>query len=63
MNKDVARLVRELRGDMTQEQFGKLINVKPVLISAIETGRRPPSKKTALKLAAYSGKPLTDFIK
>lgn len=63
MNMDVARLVRELRGDMTQKQFGQITGIKPVLISAIETGERQPSKATALKLAAYSGRPLSDFIK
>lgn len=62
MPNEIARLVREIRGDRSQSQFAEITGIHKNVLSDIETGRRDPSKDVARKLSLYSGRPLEAFI-
>lgn len=62
MPTEIARLIKEIRGEKTQAQFAEITGINHKVLSAIETGRRVPSKDAARKLSLYSGRPLEDFI-
>lgn len=56
-----AAIVRELRGELSQAEFGALLGVSASLICEAEQGRI--SVNLAVKLAAFSGRPVGDFLK
>jgi hypothetical protein len=59
----VGALVKELRGDMSQREFGLAIGSVPAsVICDIELAKKEPSKAVAKKLASYSGKPIGAFL-
>jgi len=47
---EVIRRIREEAG-LTQPEFAKKIDVSPILVSMIETGQKPVSKKMIEKIA------------
>ena len=59
--KTPAELVRELRGNMTKAEFAAKIGASKSYLAIIESGGHPIGLKFAVKLAKFSGRPLTDF--
>jgi transcriptional regulator with XRE-family HTH domain len=62
VKKNVGALVRQIRGELTQNEFARRLNVNQSIISEIEANKKEPGKKLAKRLAEYSGKPMEDFI-
>lgn len=60
---EVAAVVRELIGDKRQYQFSELTGIDQSTLSAILNCHIDVPLSAAKKLATYSGKPLTDFIR
>ena len=67
MSKDIGEIVRGFRlslpGNVTQAQFGKLVEAPASVISDIENNKREPSKKVASNLAKLTGKPIETFFR
>lgn len=53
---DISNKLKKLRveKDITQKALSNILKVSLSVIADIETGRRPPSKNVAIKLANYS---------
>jgi transcriptional regulator with XRE-family HTH domain len=60
--KNVGALVRQVRGELTQNEFARRLNVRQSIISEIEANKKEPGKRLAKRLAEYAGKPMEEFI-
>lgn len=52
------KLLAELRGDMTQRELAKKLDLTPSAIAMYETGERTPPLEKAKKIAAFFGVPV-----
>jgi transcriptional regulator with XRE-family HTH domain len=50
-----AKTLAELRGDMTQRDLAKALNLKPSTIAMYEIGERTPPLETAKRIAGFFG--------
>ncbi len=57
----ISARIRDIRGDLGQQEFGDLIGVSRVTVSNYETGRRIPSSGVLQKLAEF-GKTTVHWI-
>lgn len=63
MNKDIiAKRLIELRGDRTQAEIAKEINVGQSTYAMYETGKRIPSDAVKIKLAKLFGKTVQEIF-
>ena len=54
LNKEaIAKKMRELRGNRTQEEVSKAIRISGSALSAYETGERIPRDEVKLRIARY----------
>lgn len=58
---DKIKTLRKERG-MTQMQLAAVANISLAVIAGVESGRRPPSKEMARRLAEYFNVPIEVFI-
>jgi len=58
----IARKVRSIRGKMTQAEFARVLGTSQPVISDVERGGEP-SKRLAKRISAYSGLPVSEFLK
>ena len=58
---DKIKTLRKERG-MTQMQLAAVANISLAVIAGVESGRRPPSKEMARRLAEYFNVPVEVFI-
>ena len=58
---DKIKKLRKERG-MTQMQLAAVANISLAVIAGVESGRRPPSKEMARRLAEYFNVPIEVFI-
>ena len=61
--KDVGKMVLDIRGELTQAEFAKLLEISQGFLSEIENNVKEPGKKTARKLADLSGLPADTFFR
>lgn len=54
-NKEVGQKIRELRGNLTQEELGNALGCTKMAISQYETGLRMPNDKMKVEIANYFG--------
>jgi len=50
--------VRELRGDLTQDEFAQMLDIKQAMVSRYEADKEMPSPPILLRLAQFSGRPM-----
>ena len=63
MNKEIiAKRLVELRGDRTQSEIAKEINVGPSTYAMYETGKRIPSDAVKIKIARLFGKTVQEIF-
>lgn len=63
MNKQKqSKLLYEIQGNLTLDEFSKLINRSRPEIYRIRNGKRGISKKLAIRLSNISGKPLEECL-
>jgi len=55
-------LLNEIQGNLSLEDFSKLINRSKVEVYRIRNGKRGISKKLAKRLSEISGKPLEECL-
>jgi transcriptional regulator with XRE-family HTH domain len=54
MERNLHEAIRDLRGDLTQFEFGRLLGLHQISITHLETGKHKASTGTLLKLGAYA---------
>ena len=59
--KTPSEILKELRGDMSIQDFAKTINISWTTLERIEFGYRATSLRTAVTLAKISGRAIRDF--
>ena len=57
----VARKIREIRGDMSQVEFARLIGIEQSQISQYECGRSVPGMEVMIKIHQATGVDLNTF--
>ena len=60
--KTVADAIREIRGETTQAEFAKKLDISQSFLSELETGKKLPGKNLIKELAKLSGYPLERFF-
>lgn len=63
MANEIGQIIREWRGDRTQVDVAKELDIPQSHLSRLERGLRFPGKQLALVLAKKTNKPLEIFIK
>ena len=58
----LAEVIKSVRGQTTQAEFAKKLNVKQTTLSAYESGKRQPSTETLIIIALLAKMPLEELI-
>lgn len=57
-----SEIMKELRGDRTQEEVAKALEISNSALSAYEQGERTPRDEVKIRIAKYYGKSVQDIF-